>query len=415
MKTTVGVVTWNASGLLDTITETLRGLMEHCRVCISDNASTDGTADLLEERLPEALVLRNPVNGGFGYGCNRIIETCSTDYLLFLNADASMTPDDLSVLEEHLCDSETAGVQPVLRLWGWPMVTLSAGCSMNEFGYGYDMDFMHFQPEPGKATTEVPCITAAASLWKTGVLKKVGGFDEAIFMYFEDVDLSLRVLATGMKLKLVADARGMHMVGVSSSRSRAELWELRSAAYLVRKYLDGESRRLPWYWIRKELGSMLVGAIAGKNPLGRLGALLTAPVPVEHVKIPEETLAWVTSPRPMRMPRPRPPVPVSLPGCTDPVLPGPGWTSSGSTGPWGFGCLKVPGEGGELKLRIRQGGSSGSLALWSNGGIVGRRFVGPGKEVTFEAEIPPGDGRLYVVPDRASQVVKLEHADFETP
>lgn len=412
-RITAAVVTWNSERLIPALSETLRKLQPVCRILISDNASEDGTVELLRRQVPGAEVLVNPRNGGFGYGNNRALEACRTEYLLLLNSDASIEVPDLDILARTLDGNKgLAGVQPLLRLWGWPMVTLSAGCSMNEYGRGYDMDSMHFQPFPRTGPEKVPCITAALSLFRTDALRRVGGFDERMFMYFEDIDLSLRLRAAGMDLLLNPEARGLHMLGASSERKAARAWELRSSAYLARKYLGGAGCRIPGYWMRREWRTRLHCLLRGIPWLWRLRAVYDAGrTGTRRVELPREVLGEVLAPRPLRMPLPRPPSAGGAGFSASGVKPGPGWRGK-LTGAWGFGCLEVPSRGGTLAMDVRSRNISGSAGLWSDGQCLNRTFAGTSFS-SLSAEVPHGETRVYVVPDRPEQVLELENADYE--
>lgn len=411
---TVAVVTWNSERLVPALSKTLRKLQPFYRILVSDNASDDGTVKLLRERVPGAEFLLNPRNGGFGYGNNRALEVCRTDYMLLLNSDASIEAEDLEVLARTLRgNTALAGVQPLLRLWGWPMVTLSAGCSMNEYGRGYDIDSMHFQPFPDRSAKKVPCITAALSLFRTDALRKVGGFDERMFMYFEDIDLSLRLRAGGMDLLLQPEAEGLHMMGASSGREAALRWELRSSAYLARKYLGGPDCGIPGYWMRREWRIRMYCMLSGIPWLWRIRAVSDARrAGMDGVKLPREVLGEVLAPRPLRMPRPRFPAAAAAEISSRGVKQGPGWRGN-LTGPWGFGCLEVPSRGGRLAIDLRSCDISGSVGLWSRGGCLGRTFIGTPAPSSLSADVPQGLSRVYLVPDRPEQVLELEKADYE--
>lgn len=413
-KITAVVVTWNSERLVPALSATLRKLQPECRILISDNASRDGTVKLLRQRVPGAEVLVNPRNGGFGYGNNRALEACGTEYILLLNSDASIELGDLDVLARTLRgNTGIAGVQPLLRLWGWPMVTLSAGCSMNQYGRGYDLDSMHFQPFPDRSARKVPCITAALSLFRTDELRRAGGFDERIFMYFEDIDLSLRLRASGMDLLLQPEAEGLHMLGASSERKAARVWELRSSAYLARKYLGGPECVIPGYWMRREWRTRMHCLLRGIPWLWRLKAVFEARrTEAGHVELSREALGEVLAPRPLRMPRPRPPSAEEAGFAATGVKPGPGWRGK-LTGPWGFGCLEVPSGGGRLAMDVRSRNISGSVGLWSRGECLGRTFAGTPARSSLSAEVPRGRNRVYLVPDRPEQVLELEKVDHE--
>ncbi|MBN2587548.1 MAG: glycosyltransferase family 2 protein [Candidatus Fermentibacteraceae bacterium] len=413
-RMTASVVTWNSERLVPSLADTLNALLPICRVIVSDNASTDGTADLLKREVPGARVMVNPRNGGFGYGNNRVLEVCDTEFLLLLNSDASISRESLEMLLETLLeDPGLSGIQPLIRLWGWPSITLSAGCSMNEHGFGYDMDFMHFQSLPDPVPREVPCLTAALSLYRTDAVRRAGGFDERMFMYFEDIDLSLRLRSLGGGLLFQPGAEAEHMTGASSGRSAADRWELRSAAYLARKYLGGSGCRLPRYWTEREWRTRIHAMLHGLPWFWRPGAVAQAVrTPVDPVALSGELLSWVLAPRPLRMPRPRPPdgSEARLPGDGQ-VRPGPGWRD-GRTGPWGFGCLKVPSGRGRLHLRIVSCDIPGSVALWSGNRFLCRTFVGGGA-AGLTAELPEGEESAYLVPDRPEQTLELENVHYE--
>ena len=412
-KITVIVVTWNSRKLIADLAETIRGIEPLCNIVISDNASDDSTVEIAAEMIPGAQIIRNGKNGGFGYGNNRALSICDTEYVLFLNSDASITRSSLEKLVSRLENSpDAAGVQPLVRLWDWPLITLSAGSSMTEYGRGYDFDFMHFQPFPDAESTEVPCITAALSLFRTDALRRVSGFDENIFMYYEDTDLCLRLRSIGYKFLLEPESVGKHMMGSSSSRRAAQKWELQSSAYLTRKYLGGASCSLPEYWKRNEWRTRVSSMLKGRTWIWRHAALQRArKLEVMHSELPEEFLMHLLAPRPLRMPHPRS---QNQPGGYIPgsdVSAGPGWFNL-KTGSCGFGCLCMPEKEGTLILKIRSCNISGSVALWSNSGYPSRVFLSAGQRSEINYMVAAGERDLYLVPDRSEQIIELENVIY---
>ncbi len=412
-KITVIVVTWNSSGLIPALAGTIRGIESLCNIVISDNASTDSTVEVIREMLPGAEIIRNRMNGGFGYGNNRALEIVDSEYVLFLNSDASITVSSLERLVHTLENAPgAAGVQPLVRLWGWPLITLSAGAAMTEYGRGYDFDFMHFQPCPDRETTEVPCITAALSLFRTDALRRARGFDENIFMYYEDVDLCLRLRGMDYTFLLESESEGKHMMGASSSRRLAEKWELRSSAYITRKFLGGRSCSLPDYWKRTELRTRISCILKGRSWLWRPSALRRVKkMGIEHVSLPEEFIMRLISPRPLRMPHPRPHDRSLKPFPESNVIAGPGWHGM-RTGSCGFGCFEVPDKEGILTLVIRSCNIPGSVALWSNNRFPSRVFLNSGQKREITAVVTAGVKELYLVPDRSEQIIELENAKY---
>ncbi len=414
-RVTVVVVTWNARKLLDTLVPTLRDLVSRFNVIVSDNASHDGTPEKLKAEIPEALILSNPENGGFGYGNNKALEHCQSEFVLLLNSDARIQADSVaemvSVMDNE-CDGSVAGLQPMVRLMNWPMITLSAGCAMTEYGCGYDMDFMHFQPLPDSCRREVPCVTAALSLFRTDWMRRVGGFDERMFMYFEDIDLCLRMRAEGGRFLLVPDIEGFHMMGASSSRSRAASWELESSAYLTRRYLGGEDCLLPRYWMHREWRSRISEMIHGNSPIWRIRAVRRAmKLQTWHVHLQDEFLSWLLAARPLRMPNPRPSVVTGVDDVFGAMAPGPGWNGR-RTGKCGFGCMEMPAHGGRLLLKLGSCNIPGTAAIWNDDGVLGRQLLGTRGITELSADVTGRYGRIYLVPDNSEQILELERADY---
>lgn len=407
------VVTWNSRELIPDLARTLIDIEPLCNIVISDNASSDSTVESIMELIPGALILKNEINGGFGYGNNRALEVCDSEYVLLLNSDASISLSSLEMLVDTLeKDTGAAGAQPLIRLWDWPLVTLSAGAAMTEYGYGYDFDFMHFQPCPDTATTEVPCVTAALSLFRTEALRKTGGFDENIFMYFEDVDLCLRLRALGYRFLLNPESTGYHIMGASSSRGLAETWELQSSAYLTRKFLGGISCRLPDYWKKAEFRTIVSRMHKGRSWFWRLSALRKIrKIRIEHVPLPRKFLMWLLTPRPLRMPYPRSTEQTgeTFPGSD--VTAGPGWRGM-KIDSCGFGCIEVPDQQGILTFSVRSCNIPGSIAIWSEEGSPSRFFLNSERSREISVKAANGVKIFYLVPDRNEQIVELENVKY---
>jgi N-acetylglucosaminyl-diphospho-decaprenol L-rhamnosyltransferase len=410
------VVTWNSAGLMPDLGETLNALKPvlHDAV-ISDNASTDDSRDLVRRDLPWTRLIENPLNGGFGYGCNRGVEAADSPFILFLNADARIGPGALEALVTTLeADPEAAGVQPLVRLWGWPMVTLSSGAAMTRMGEGYDLDYMRFQPSPGSSAVRVPAVTAAVSLWRREALERVSGFDERFFMYFEDLDLCLRLRAAGYRFLLVPSSTAEHRMGASSTRTSALAWELESAAVIGRRYLGGEGCGLPRGWWRREIRIRLSILRRGRSFRWRMAAMRRASVrSVQPVVLPPGELAWMIAPRPLREPVERPPILTREPfDDRGLVLRGPGWDAAGATTRCAFGGLFLPSVSGELQVAVRRLDGPCSAALWLDDGLAARTLVTAEQPATLSARIHQGCERAYVVPDRREARVVLDSCRF---
>jgi N-acetylglucosaminyl-diphospho-decaprenol L-rhamnosyltransferase len=413
---TAVVVTWNSARLLPDLIRTLNALKPVLHeAVISDNASTDDTRELVRRELPWVRLVENPRNGGFGYGCNRGMEEVESPFILFLNADARIESEAVETLSATLtADPAAAAVQPLIRLWDWPLVTLSAGAAMTRMGEGYDLDFMRFQPAPGTTPIPVPAVTAAVSLWRREALERVSGFDEGFFMYFEDLDLCLRLRAGGCRFLLDPSAGAEHRMGASSTRTRALAWELESAAVIGRRYLGGGGCRLPKGWRSRELRIRFSMLRRGRSFRWRMAAIRKASVrSLDPVALPPGELAWLIAPRPLREPVERLPLLTREPvDDRRMVLRGPGWDAAGATTHCGFGGLFLPSTGGGLQVTLRRLDGPCSAALWLDDGFVTRCLLTGDHPETLSARIPRGSARVYVVPDRREARVVLDRCRF---
>lgn len=371
---TVAVVLYNAKKLLPELGNSIRSLPESLKVIIYDSASEDDSAEAAAKELNSASVITGP-NRGFGFGNNRCLEQIETEYTLFLNSDASIDTESLGKLTEFLdTNPEYAGVQPVVRLWGWEKITASCGVYITEYGEAWDSRFMHLELSPVPEPLKVPAITAAVSLWRTDALRSVNGFDEKFFMYFEDSDLSLRLGAAGWKLAVIREARASHMVGASSNRKNARVWELESSIRMFRRYLG--KRYLSKRWWKRELRICLYTLSIGKSPFWRIASILRAlRGNVERIELPSEIMAMLFG-DPMDYPRSRP----------QKDCPGPGWMGS-TIAP--SGGLKTSCKSISLKLKALEYSLTG--AIYSGEGDVIQRFSLPPEEpvIIKLAEPPP--------------------------
>lgn len=185
-----------------------------------DNASRDGSPDLVADRFPAARVLRNARNEGFSRAHNTAIATSGGAYYLALNPDARLEPDYVAglvgALEARPAFGAAAGK---LRLpEGGPRPILdAAGLSI-----GRDRRPRlrgHGRPDDGRydRAGEVFGVDGAAPLYRRAMLEdaRLGGevFDEAFFAYREDVDLAWRARLLGWRAWYEAGVRATHVRG----------------------------------------------------------------------------------------------------------------------------------------------------------------------------------------------------------
>lgn len=217
-RTTSVTVTFQSRSTID---HALAPFREACasgrHVCVVvDNDSTDGTADHVARAHPYARLIRAGVNLGFGRGCNLGAKDCATEFLLFLNPDASLPPHELDKLVAFMDAHPRAGVcapsvENAAQLAG--MMTRPRDVMAQAWGLPSYAERRFIVP--GTAPFQTSWVCGAAFLIRTELFRALGGFDPRFFLYFEETDLWRRCAHAGAELWVVPDARSRHDAGAS--------------------------------------------------------------------------------------------------------------------------------------------------------------------------------------------------------
>ncbi len=208
------------------------------RTIVVDNASPDDSAAAITMRFPEVEVLSLPANRGFAAACNAGIAQGSGEVVVLLNNDVIAPPAFLERLTAPFAASPRVGsVASVLR-HPESLLIDSAGLTVDPTLAG----FPRLQGEPEqRASANSPVLlgpAGAAGAYRREALRAVGGLDERIFFYQEDVDLALRLRAAGWSTALATAARAEHLGSATAGRGSA--WQRRNGGlargYLLRRY-----------------------------------------------------------------------------------------------------------------------------------------------------------------------------------
>ncbi len=234
----VVVVNWNSSAYLRrclaSVRETSHQGFDLDRVVIVDNASTDDSLIGLGESGLPLTVIRNHTNRGFAAGCNQGSAATRADYILFLNPDVLLSEDSLEKAirfmetPEHL-DVGICGIrlfdeegQPTTVAARFPTIWTFLGESTGLSRVVPTLFPPHFLPlDEFQTTRDVDQIIGAFFLVRRSLFEALRGFDESFFLYFEEVDFSLRARAGGVRSVFVSDASAVHRGGASSEQIKS--------------------------------------------------------------------------------------------------------------------------------------------------------------------------------------------------
>lgn len=229
-KVTGSIVTYNN---MRTIDKTLATLFEFTKdidfkLYVVDNVSSDGTPDFIEKNYPQVEVIRMNENLGFGAGHNVAIEKIESEYHAVINPDIVMIENAIKEMADYMDENTDIGLlSPEIR---FPDGRIQILGKRNPH-FKYLVASRMRGDEPSKLLKEYAMLdtnlskpvdienaTGCFMMFRTDVLKKIGGFDSRYFMYFEDADIT-RMVRKVARAVYYPDAKVSHVWARDSKRN----------------------------------------------------------------------------------------------------------------------------------------------------------------------------------------------------
>jgi len=218
-------------------------------VIVVENASADGTAEMVRERFPDVHLIENRENRGFAAACNQGLAVASGRHVLYLNPDTRPTEGAFRTLVDTLDQDPDVGacgpqllnpdgsIQPSVRTdptFAALLHQLTPLRLLRLLAPAYrrykrrEMDFA--------TADDVDTLMGAAICVPRRVLDEVGPMDERFFVYHEEADLCLRIRQAGYRVRFEPAAKVIHVGGVSTGATAANVLFLRSLYRFLYKH-----------------------------------------------------------------------------------------------------------------------------------------------------------------------------------
>lgn len=202
------IVSYNTADLIgDCLKSVLVSLQIRCEVFVVDNASRDGSADVVRKKFPTVSLIANEANRGFGAANNQALRECTGRHVVFLNPDTTVEPESFYRMIAFM------DANPGVGLAG-PKVLNPDGTRQDSVSFRYP-GHRYGEADLGVLPGDIACVLGACQIASAGLLRELGGFDEDFFLYGEDQDLCLRIRMRGFEIGLIPDATIMHHGGKS--------------------------------------------------------------------------------------------------------------------------------------------------------------------------------------------------------
>ncbi len=236
LSAAVIIANWNGARHLRVCLDSLRRQTHpQFEVIVVDNGSSDGSQRLLAEEYPEVRVLALGENLGFAAASNRGAQASEADIVVMLNNDTEVEPGWLAALCQALADHPEAGAAASkMLLFDRRDVLHSAGDRLGPGLMPQNRGVWEVDRGQYDQQTEVFGACGGAAAYRRAMWDQLGGFDERLFMWLEDVDLAWRAQDAGWKCVFVPEARVYHHLSATGGGATASYYVGRNTVLIHR-------------------------------------------------------------------------------------------------------------------------------------------------------------------------------------
>lgn len=227
------IVNWNVRDLLRRCLHSISNPQYplSTEIILVDNASSDGSVEMLRAEFPQVRLIANSINRGFPAANNQGLAVARGRYVLLLNPDAEVLSDALATLVRFMDEYPDVGVvgpqllnsdgsvQSSRRRFPTLMTAFFESTWLERWAPRSLLRRYFVRDRPDDATLDVDWITGAAMLVRRAAVEQVGEMDEGFFMYSEELDWCRRIKTAGWRVVYYPAARIVHHEGKSSEQA----------------------------------------------------------------------------------------------------------------------------------------------------------------------------------------------------
>ena len=256
MTLSIIIVNYNVRRFLENALTSIYRALEGIdgEIFVVDNASTDGSAEMIRAKFPRVRLIENGENAGFARGNNIALRQAGGEFILLINPDSVVQEDTIRVMLRFFREVPDAGIAgckilnpdgsfqlPCRRSFPTPWVAftkifgLSALFPKSRLFGRYNLTYLD-----ENETYRVDALGGAFMMVRREAYEKVGGLDESFFMYGEDIDWCYRIGKAGFGVYYVHATKIIHFKGESTKRSDIDEIKLfyRAMQLFVRKHFN---------------------------------------------------------------------------------------------------------------------------------------------------------------------------------
>lgn len=258
MKLSIIILSFNTKALLDrcltSVYTALKNSSLTFEIIVIDNKSTDGSVELIQQKYPQVVSVFNTENIGFGKANNKGVRLSKGEYILFLNSDCEVIDNGIDILVQYLSTKPNSFVGGKLfnedktpQQSCGPFYSLFI-IALMLFFKGDQLHLSRYSPNKER---QVDWISGACIMVRKSDFLKVGGFDESIFMYMEEIDLLYRAKKMGMSTWFTPQAQFIHIGAASSGHKKEPVVNIyKGLLYFYKKHASILETKLLIYMLK---------------------------------------------------------------------------------------------------------------------------------------------------------------------